>query len=60
MSGGISGKLVRILRDYLESYRRGCEHFGFWWRLFTASMFALTLALVFVSLAVILALKFLV
>ena len=57
MSAGIE-KIVRIFREYVENYKRGCERFGFWWKLFTASMLALSL--VFVSFAVILALRFLV
>ena len=56
MGAGISKKIVRIFREYVENYKRGCERFGFWWKLFTASMLALAL----VSFAVILALRFLV
>ena len=51
-------RLVNLFREYLENYRRGCKRFGIWWKLFTASM--LTLALIFVSFAVILVFRFLV
>ena len=58
MGERITERLAQIIREYIENYRRGSERFGFWWKLFTASM--LTLALVFVSFAIILALRYLV
>jgi len=29
MGAGIE-KIVRIFREYVENYERGCERFGFW------------------------------
>jgi len=55
---GITERLARIFREYLENYQRGYERFGFWWKLFNASMLAL--ALIFISFAFVLALRFLV
>jgi hypothetical protein len=54
----VTERLARIFREYIENYQRGYERFGFWWKLFTASMLAL--ALIFVSFAIVLALRFLV
>ncbi len=58
MGEGITERLTRIFREYLENYQRGSERFGFWWKLFNASM--LVLALIFISFAIVLALRFLV
>jgi len=54
----VTERLARIFLEYIENYQRGYERFGFWWKLFTASMLAL--ALIFVSFAIVLALRFLV
>jgi hypothetical protein len=51
----ITERLARMFREYLENYQRGSERFGFWWKLFNASMLAL--ALIFVSFIIILALR---
>jgi hypothetical protein len=38
---GITERLARIFREYIENYQRGSERFGFWWKLFNASMLTL-------------------
>ncbi len=58
MGERVTERLARIFREYLENYQRGSERFGFWWKLFNASMLAL--ALIFISFAIVLALRFLV
>jgi hypothetical protein len=56
--GRILVEEVRINRirayfdEYLESYRRGIERFGVWWKVFTFSM--ISIALVFIALAMLL------
>lgn len=52
----VSDRIVKAFQDYLANYRKGCEQFGFWWKLFTVSMLAL--ALVLISFAMILIFRF--
>ncbi len=51
------GKPKSFFQDYIDSYHKGCERFGVWWKLFTFSMLAF--AAVFIAVALILALLFL-
>lgn len=46
---------TQYFRDYLNSYRKGCERFGIWWKIFTASMivFAITFFTVAIGLILI-------
>jgi len=47
-----------FFQEYLVSYRKGCELFGVWWKLFTFSM--ITFSVVFFLVAIILVLLYLV
>ena len=51
------GKPKSYLQEYLESYHKGCERYGVWWKLFTFSMLAI--AMVFIAFAITLVVFFL-
>jgi len=51
------GKLKSYFHEYIDSYHKGCERYGVWWKLFTFSMFAI--AAVFIVFAIILIVFFL-
>jgi hypothetical protein len=51
------GKLKSYFQEYIDSYHRGCERYGVWWKLFTVSMLAI--AAVLIAFAVILVVFFL-
>jgi hypothetical protein len=46
------------LQEYLASYRKGCELYGVWWKLFTFSM--LSFSVIFLTVAIILVLLYLI
>jgi len=47
----------KYFHEYIDSYHKGCERYGVWWKLFTFSMFAI--AAVFIVFAIILIVFFL-
>ncbi len=51
------GKLKSYFREYIDSYHKGCERYGVWWKLFTVSM--LSIAVVFIAFAITLIVLFL-
>jgi hypothetical protein len=51
------GKPRSYFQEYIDSYHKGCERFGVWWKLFTFSM--LGLAAVFIAVAIILVVLYL-
>jgi hypothetical protein len=57
MSKEILERIRKEFQEYMLSYQRGHEKFGVWWTLLTLSM--LSLALVFITVALILAIFYL-
>lgn len=57
MSREILERIRKEFQEYMLSYQRGREKFGVWWTLLTLSM--LSLALVFIAVALILAIFYL-
>jgi hypothetical protein len=57
MSREILERIRKEFQEYALSYQRGREKFGVWWTLLTLSM--LSLALVFITVALILAIFYL-
>jgi hypothetical protein len=53
----IESKPQEISQGYIDSYHKGCERYGVWWKLFTFSMFAI--AAIFIAFAIILIVFFL-
>ena len=51
------GKLKSYFQEYIDSYHKGCERYGVWWKLFTVSMLAI--AAVFIAFAITLVVFFL-
>ena len=51
------GKLKSYFQEYIDSYHKGCERYGVWWKLFTFSMLAI--AAVLISFAITLVVFFL-
>jgi hypothetical protein len=52
-----AGKSKSYFREYIDSYHKGCERYGIWWKLFTFAMLAITG--VFITSAIILIVFFL-
>ena len=46
----IPGKQKSYFQEYIDSYHKGCERYGVWWKLFTFSMLAI--AAVFIAFAI--------
>ena len=40
------GKLKSYFQEYIDSYHKGCERYGVWWKLFTFSMLAIAAVLI--------------
>jgi hypothetical protein len=57
VSKKVKEKVMNIFSNFMHNYRKGCERFGFWWTLFTASM--LSIAAIFILFAIILAVLYL-
>ena len=53
----IPGKQKSYFQEYIDSYHKGCERYGVWWKLFTFSMLAI--AAVFIAFAITLVVLFL-
>jgi len=53
----IPGKPKSYFQEYIDSYHKGCERYGVWWKLFTFSMLAI--AAVFIVFAITLVVLFL-
>lgn len=40
------GAIQSYFREYIDSYHRGMERFGVWWKVFTFSIFAIAAVLI--------------
>jgi hypothetical protein len=52
----IIDKLTHYFNEYVENYKKACEKYGVWWKIFTVSMIGM--ALVFIIFAIFLAVYF--
>jgi len=57
MNTKLMERIKEVYSEFVRNYRMGCEHFGFWWTLFTVSMFSISL--VFLQFAMVLAVLYL-